>query len=109
MLESKSSALTSLAIPLHNLVLPLYRVGVIDRLDCIDIPATKYVLQPSSAASGCRCIALAVQAFQCAGTCFSTSLACDSCSKLQNTQAPDPVILASPNCCNHFTASPTAG
>src|SRR5690606_3729158 len=42
-------------------------------------------------------------------TCSSTASACCSLSKGQNTQAPEPVILASPNCRSHAMALATGG
>src|SRR5690606_29829115 len=103
MLESKSSALTKLAIPLHNRL-----SAVAAPLGCENV---KRILDYdlSKCARGCLRIARAFHAVQSAGNWLNTSSACSSLSKGQNTQAPDPVILASPNLPSHSMAFAIGG
>src|SRR5690606_23602795 len=102
--ESKSGALTDLAIPLHNLFvcrsLRFAAAEIVKRIRCYDC---------SKCASGCCGSALAFQAFHLAGMDASTVSACCSSMKGQNTHAPEPVILASPYCFSHSMASATGG
>ena len=63
----------------------------------------------SKCSSGCLDIDCAFHAFQQDGIWLNTSSACSSLSKEENTQAPDPVILVSPNLLSHSMACAIGG
>jgi hypothetical protein len=92
--ESKSGALTSLAIPLREL-------AACRHFNYIAVASTGKILFYNSLICksdfiGCFVSDLAFHAIHFAGTCFSTCSASCSVENAQNTHAPEPVILAAP-------------